>query len=76
MWHGFDLVHVSTKECATYGQRNLHIRVDTAVSTIRASPLLRRLIDLNVLDNQIARIQTLRVRIRLSVLQQAEQELR
>ena len=45
------------------------------MSTIRASPLLRRLIDLDVLDNQIARIQTLRIRIRLSVLQQAEQEL-
>jgi len=45
------------------------------VSAVRASPLLRRLVDLDVLDDQVAGIQTLGIRVRLGVLQQAEQEL-
>ena len=40
------------------------------MSTVRASPLLRRLVDLDMLDNQIPRIKTLRIRIRLSILEQ------
>jgi hypothetical protein len=46
------------------------------VGTVRASPLLGRLVDLNVLDNQVAGIETLGVGIRLSVLEQVRQELR
>lgn len=45
------------------------------MSTISTSPLLRRLVDLDMLDNKITRIQALRIRIGLSVLQQAEQKL-
>ena len=49
--------------------------VDTTVSTVRASPLLGSLVDLDVLDDQVAGIQTLGVGIGLGVLEQAEQEL-
>ena len=45
------------------------------MSTVCASPLLRRLVDLDVLDDQVAGIQTLGIRVRLGVLQQTEQEL-
>lgn len=41
---------------------------------IRPPPLLRRLIDLNMPHHQIPRIQPLRIRIRLRILQQAQQE--
>lgn len=55
---------------------NSHVRVDTTVGTVRASPLLRRLVDLDVLHNQVLRVQALGIRIRLSVLEQTEQKLR
>ena len=42
---------------------------------IRPPPLLRRLIDLNMPHHQIPRIQALRIRIRLRILQQPQQKL-
>jgi hypothetical protein len=45
------------------------------VSTICASPLLGRLVDLNVLDDQVAGIQALGIRVRLSVLEERQEEL-
>lgn len=55
--------------------QGLTVRVDTTVSTVRASPLLRRLVDLDVLDDQVAGVQALGVGIGLSILEQREQEL-
>jgi hypothetical protein len=46
----------------------------TTVGSVCSSSLLRRLIDLDVLDDQVASIQTLRVGVRLSVLQETEKE--
>ena len=45
------------------------------MSTVRPTPLLGRLVDLNVLDNQVAGVETLGVGVGLGVLEQAEQEL-
>jgi len=47
----------------------------STVGTVCASPLLRGLVDLNVLDDQVAGIQTLGVCIGLCVLEEREQEL-
>ena len=51
---------------------SLHVWIDTTMSTIRPSPLLRGLVDLNMLHNQVARVQALRIRIGLGILEQAE----
>jgi len=51
------------------------VRVDSAVGTVCASPLLGRLVDLDVLDDQVAGVQTLGVGVGLGVLEQREQEL-
>ena len=51
------------------------VRVNATVSTVCAPPLLRRLVDLDVLDDQVARIKPLGVGVGLGVLEQAEQEL-
>lgn len=45
------------------------------MSTVCAPPLLGGLVDLNVLDDQVAGVKTLGVRVGLGVLKQAEQEL-
>jgi hypothetical protein len=50
-------------------------RTYSTVGTVCAAALLRGLVDLNVLDDQIAGVQSLGVGIGLGVLQQAEQEL-
>lgn len=47
----------------------------TTVSTVCAAALLGGLVDLNVLDNQVAGIETLGVGVGLSVLEQAQKEL-
>jgi hypothetical protein len=47
----------------------------TTVSTVGAAALLRGLVDLNVLDDQVAGVQSLGVGVGLGVLQEAEQEL-
>ena len=44
------------------------------MSTIRSSPLLRRLVDLNALDNQVAGIETFSVGVGFGVLEQADEE--
>ena len=45
------------------------------MSAVCASPLLWRLVDLNVLHDQIAGVEALGIRVGLGVLEQAEQEL-
>jgi len=52
-----------------------HVRVDTTMCTVGSSALLWSLIDLDVLDNQIARVKALGIRICFSVLQETEEEL-
>lgn len=53
----------------------LTVRVDTTVGTVCPPTLLRGLVDLNVLDDQVAGVQTLGVGVGFSVLEQAEEEL-
>jgi hypothetical protein len=45
------------------------------VGTVCASPLLGGLVDLDVLDDQVAGIETLGVGVGLGVLEQTEKEL-
>ena len=45
------------------------------MSAVRASPLLRGLVDLDVLDDEVAGIETLGVGVGLSILEEAEEEL-
>lgn len=45
------------------------------MSTVCASPLLRRLVDLDVLDDQVAGVQALGVGVGLGVLDKTEEEL-
>lgn len=45
------------------------------MSTVRPSPLLGGLVDLNVLDDQVAGVETLGVGVGLGVPQEAEEEL-
>lgn len=47
----------------------------TTVGTVCAATLLGRLVDLDVLDDQVAGVKTLGVGVGLGVLEQAEQEL-
>ena len=47
----------------------------TTVGTVCAAALLWGLVDLNVLHNQVAGVETLGVGIGLSVLEQAQEEL-
>lgn len=51
------------------------LKTYTTVSAVRPSPLLGGLVDLDVLDNQVASVKTLSVSVGLSVLQKTEQEL-
>lgn len=45
------------------------------MSTVCSASLLWRLVDLNVLDNKVGGVQTLRVGVGLSVLEQGDEEL-
>lgn len=47
----------------------------TTVGTVSSSPLLGGLVDLDVLDNQVAGVETLGVGVGLGVLKETEQEL-
>jgi len=47
----------------------------TTMGAIRPTPLLGRLVHLDVLDDQVARVEPLGVSIRFGVLEQAQQEL-
>lgn len=51
-----------------------HVRVDAAVGAVCSSTLLHRLVDLDVLDDQLLRVEALGVRVGLGVLEQAQQE--
>lgn len=75
MWQGLDLKLCQSLVLQISRQRSSHVRVDATVSTVCASPLLGRLVDLNVLDDQVLRVQPLGIRIRLGVLEQAREEL-
>jgi hypothetical protein len=52
-----------------------HVGVDATVGTVCSPPLLGGLVDLDVLDDQVAGVKTLGVGVGLSVLQETEQEL-
>jgi hypothetical protein len=52
-----------------------HVRVDATVSAVCAAALLGGLVDLDVLDNQVASVETLGIGVGLGVLEQAEEEL-
>jgi len=52
-----------------------HVRVDTAVSTVCASSLLWCLIDLDVLDDEVAGIEALGVGVGFGVLEETEEEV-
>lgn len=52
-----------------------HVGVDTTVSTVGASAALGGLVDLDVLDNEVASVKTLGVGVGLSVLQEVDEEL-
>lgn len=47
----------------------------TTVSTVCSATLLRGLVHLDVLDDQVAGIETLGIRVCLSILEKTEQEL-
>ena len=55
--------------------RVAHVRVDAAVGAVGPSSLLRRLVDLDVLDDQVAGVEAFRVGVRFGVLEQTKQEL-
>ena len=57
------------------GRIALHVGIDSSVGTVRASPLLGRLVDLDMLDDEVVRVQALAIGIGLGVLQQALEEL-
>lgn len=72
------LLPEDSKEGKHTGECSRRKRKETypSMRPIRPPPLLRRLIDLNMPHHQIPRIQPLRIRIRLRILQQPQQELR
>ena len=51
-----------------------HVRVDATVSAVCTTSLLGSLVDLDVLDDEVACIETLGVCVRLGVLEQTDQE--
>lgn len=51
-----------------------HVGVDAAVGAVCASALLRGLVDLDVLNDQFRRVQSLGVGVRFGILQQSNQE--
>lgn len=52
-----------------------HVRVDATVGTVCAATLLGSLVDLDVLDDELLKIETLGIGVGLGVLEQVEQEL-
>lgn len=52
-----------------------HVRVDTTVSTVCPPALLGGLVDLDVLDDQVAGVKTLGIGVGLGVLEKTEKEL-
>ena len=53
--------------------RITHIRIDASVRPVRPTSLLRRLVDLDMLDDEIAGIETLGVGVGFGVLEQRDQ---
>lgn len=51
-----------------------HVRVDSAVGAVRSSPLLRCLVDLNVLDQQVVGVESLSISVGFGILEQAKEE--
>lgn len=54
--------------------RVAHVRVDAAVGAVGAATLLRRLVDLDVFDDQVARVEALGVGVGFGVFEQREEE--
>jgi hypothetical protein len=52
-----------------------HVGVDAAVGAVGATALLGGLVDLDVFDDQVGRVESLGVGVGFGVLQQIEQEL-
>jgi len=52
-----------------------HVRVDAPVSAVGASAHLGRAVDLNVLNNEMIRVQALELRVALSVLEHLKKKL-
>lgn len=81
MWHGLDmygLICISVSDSAV--KKFCHIvsgvgKTYTTVSTVCSSALLWCLVDLDVLDNQVASIETLGIGVGLCVLEETEKEL-
>jgi len=51
-----------------------HIWVDSAVGSVCSSSLFRCLVDLDVLNQQIVRVEAFRISIGLSVLEKSKEE--
>ena len=76
MWQGLDLsvrqFDVGSLEAKI---EYAHVGVDATVSTVCASSLLGGLVDLDVLNDEVAGVETLSIGVGLGVLQETEQEL-
>ena len=75
MWHGFDMYGLIYPLLASIPTIRPQWYAYTSVSTVCSSALLGGLVDLDVLDNQVAGIETLGVGVCLSVLEETEKEL-
>lgn len=68
-------------DLGTFGEDKLdvggvgHVWVDTTVSTVSAPSLLGSLVDLDVLDDQVAGVEALGVGVGLSVLEETDEDL-
>jgi hypothetical protein len=74
-WVGPGICHQYTHIIDFKSSVNSHVRIDTTMSTIRASPLFRCLVDLNVLDDEVVGVETLGIGIGFRILEQRLQEL-
>lgn len=55
--------------------RIAHVRINAAVGAVRASPLLRGLVDLDVFDDEVVGVEPLGVGVGFGVFEQVEEEL-
>lgn len=74
-----DAVQLIFRPCSSLGwyscQEQVGFLTYTTVGTVGSSALLGSLVDLDVLDNQVASVKTLGVGVGLGVLQELEEEL-
>jgi hypothetical protein len=74
MWHGFDMYGLIYPLLASIPTIRPQWYAYTSVSTVCSSALLGGLVDLDVLDNQVAGIETLGICVCLCVLEETEEE--